>query len=243
MLGRPSIVVCAGMPRSASTWLYNTLRYLLGAGGEPAYGAWIDDYDADHPSVVHVVKVHRFTPDLAATGDVVLTTRRDLRDIAASLSRRNWATADNLMVKLGKMVSDHQHCLPYSAYEVAYERMMPAKALEIARLADVLGCGRIRRLPAPSTGWWKASTIEVMACTTSATCSIAGTSRTVGPATTEKSSPPILWSGSMRNSALGAHATATLWMRWRSPPPRLGDGKSVEGRRLKQHVLDRERAW
>ncbi len=136
---RRLVVVCAGMPRSGSTWLYNVVRHLQAAAGEPAYGAWIDDYDAADTSAVHIVKVHSFRPDLATGANVVLTSRRDLRDIAASLLGRNWATPANLIEKLAKMVDDHRRWLERSSFEVIYERMIAAREAEIAMLAEALG--------------------------------------------------------------------------------------------------------
>ena len=69
----------------------------------------------------------------------MLTSRRDLRDIAASLLGRNWANPANLIEKLAKMVDDHRRWLVRSSFEVVYERMIAAREAEIAMLAEALG--------------------------------------------------------------------------------------------------------
>jgi len=53
-------VLCAGIPRSGSTWLYNAARLLLAHAAGPArvYGAWVEQYDPSHPEPWHVVKAH-----------------------------------------------------------------------------------------------------------------------------------------------------------------------------------------
>ena len=83
-----SLILCAGIPRSGSTWLYNAARMLAShpaRGDHPVYGAWIEHYDPSNPARVHVVKVHEPDEKLAWRASAVLTSRRDLRTL-----RRLW---------------------------------------------------------------------------------------------------------------------------------------------------------
>lgn len=140
------LVLCAGIPRSGSTWLYNAVRLSLEAadGGE-VYGTWVADYDPATAASCHVIKIHDPCPQLAAAADRVLTSRRDLRDVAASVRARGWARTDDELIEFLKHVVEiHGFWKARSIYEVVYERMIDHRPQVIAEVAEVLGLALAR---------------------------------------------------------------------------------------------------
>jgi len=135
------LILCAGIPRSGSTWLYNAARLgctLVGNGD--VHAAWIDDYDAASPAAWHVVKVHDAAPDLEQRAHAVLTSRRDLRDIAASAARRGWVDGDAGMLDLlGRVVAQHDHWSRTAALEVVYADIETAPVRTAAAVLDAIG--------------------------------------------------------------------------------------------------------
>jgi hypothetical protein len=138
MHSHKALVVCAGMPRSGSTWLYNVIRCLLKQAGKDVYGAWIGNYNPSNPSKTHIVKIHDFSEELAKKGDLIFTSRRDLRDIATSLMLRSWANQSDIVSKLNRIIESHQKWFDCSTYELIYERMIESKLKEVKALSEVL---------------------------------------------------------------------------------------------------------
>jgi hypothetical protein len=140
-----TLVLCAGIPRSGSTWLYNAARLLLTLtlpppAGESVYGAWVERYDASNTAPVHVVKVHEPDESLAWRARVALTSRRDLRDIAASAWKRGWVGDDaSTLAFLDSVVRQHAFWQPRCAFEMVYERMRRDPAAELRLVAAALG--------------------------------------------------------------------------------------------------------
>jgi len=115
------IYVCAGMYRSGSTWLYNAARHILQHASAPDLAAgWITEKDAILGHQNALIKIHSYDPDLAARADVVLTSHRDLRDVAASMFRKfklEFSTGPN---------------------DLHYERLLVSKMDELRKVAAVL---------------------------------------------------------------------------------------------------------
>jgi hypothetical protein len=137
----PRLVLSAGIPRSGSTWLYNAVRLLLSAGGhEGLEAAWIEDYDPESPAALHLVKLHEPAPALLEKSSLVLTSRRDLRDIACSVRRMDWAKSDeDLLAFLEGVVAQHLYWAAAAAHETVYEAMVADRLAEMARIAKALG--------------------------------------------------------------------------------------------------------
>ena len=134
-------MLCAGIPRSGSTWLYNAARLLLAKqfGEANVHGAWIEQYDASNPAAWHVVKVHEPDESLAWRANVVLTSRRDLRDIAASAWNRGWISDEtSAMTFVDSVIRQHQFWQQRCAFEMVYERMRIDPAGELCRVAAAL---------------------------------------------------------------------------------------------------------
>jgi hypothetical protein len=139
----PRLVLCAGIPRSGSTWLYNAARLACAAEPGGAHAAWVDDYDASAPDAWHVVKLHDPHATLETRATVVLTSRRDLRDIAASARRRAWFDDEaQILAFLDRVVAQHAHWAPRAALDLDYrwiERDAPRAAAAVLAALGLVG--------------------------------------------------------------------------------------------------------
>ena len=137
---RELLLLCAGFPRSGSTWLFNVMRVALQQAGMPTYAAWIDDYDEQNPAPVHLVKVHDRSPLIEEAAAIFVSTR-DLRDVAASQALHDPSSDDP------DEVVDHMHERlfhhgPYERrahYHLVYEAMMRDKPGHIDEVLAKLG--------------------------------------------------------------------------------------------------------
>jgi hypothetical protein len=137
LYARRMIYVCAGMYRSGSTWLYNAARHILQHASVPDLATgWISEKDAILGHENALIKIHSYDPDLAARADVVLTSHRDLRDVAASLFRKfklEFSTEPIL-----ETVQDYSRWVKIAAYDLHYERLLVSKMDELRKVAAVL---------------------------------------------------------------------------------------------------------
>ena len=138
-----TLILCAGVPRSGSTWLYNAARLLLALpplASESVYGSWVEHYDASNPAAMHVVKVHEPDEALAWRAKIALTSRRDLRDIAASAWKRGWiADEASTLTFLDSVVRQHAFWQRRCGLEMVYERMRQDELGELRLVAAALG--------------------------------------------------------------------------------------------------------
>lgn len=108
-------------------------------GEHQVYGSWIDRYDASNVARRHVVKVHDANEPLAWRARCVLTSRRDLRDIAASAWKRNWiGDAASALAFLDSVVAQHAFWKARAAHEMTYEAMRRDPRKELASIAAAL---------------------------------------------------------------------------------------------------------
>ena len=140
--GRPWRVVCAGPMRSGSAWLYNTVRLALADRG-PVYACPDHLYDPEDPRPFHVVKVHAFNARLCTQSERILTTRRDLRDVAASALRVGLVKGEFGVVGLvAQVVAAHRAWGEHSAEEIVFEHMMRDKVGATRRVMEALFAGQ-----------------------------------------------------------------------------------------------------
>ena len=119
-------IVCAGMVRSGSTILYNIARLLYEEkyGAKNVYACWIKGYRRGDPREIHVVKTHQFDNKFIKDGAKVLTSRRDMRDVAASLMRKGWIKPRvNIVASIAKALSRYSAWYKHSIYDMKYEDM------------------------------------------------------------------------------------------------------------------------
>ncbi len=144
-------IVCAGMRRSGSTWLYNLVRLALNAKG-----CFEDNWRISVPA--NVVKTHKFSPIFLFGADKVVLSHRDLRDVAASAVRRRLiesTPAATVRYLLRALLDEYQTWVPFAAYDMNFERMMADKAAEAQAIFAALGidavpevvCGLVEHLP------------------------------------------------------------------------------------------------
>lgn len=135
-------IVCAGMHRSGSTWLFNVLRMMFLEKNVPIYSCFENKYDPKNNALFHIVKVHKFKESIQKDADFIFTTCRDLRDIAASAIRRNLVehTPDSVERYLREIIErEYKPWSSVSDYEVRYEVMFRDKEKEISKIAKRVG--------------------------------------------------------------------------------------------------------
>ena len=131
------IYVCAGMYRSGSTWLYNAARIILQHAGVSDLGAgWISERDTILRHRNALIKLHSYDSDLAAQADVVLTSHRDLRDVAASLFRK--FKMEFSIDPIIETMHDYSCWSKIAAYDLQYENLLVDKLAELRKIAAVL---------------------------------------------------------------------------------------------------------
>jgi hypothetical protein len=136
--------ICAGMYRSGSTWLYNAVRLILKNVGVPELRAgWIADRNRLLPGKNLVIKVHAFDRGLVSSKTVVLTSHRDLRDVASSICRKS--KRPFAMAGLRETVEHHAKWSRLSAFDLRYEDLLIDKRRELQNVTNAL------RLPGDAT--------------------------------------------------------------------------------------------
>ena len=134
---RYMIYVCAGMYRSGSTWLYNAARLILQHADVPDLGAgWITEKGVILRHQNALIKIHSYDSELAARADVVLTSHRDLRDVAASLFRK--FKVEFSTEPIFETMQDYSRWAKIAAYDLHYERLLVDKMAELRKVAAVL---------------------------------------------------------------------------------------------------------
>lgn len=132
------VYICAGMFRSGSTWLYNAARVsLTHANIQGLAGGWVSEKDRLLAQENSIVKIHLFDPALAATKGIILTSHRDLRDVAASLRRK--FQVPSIMDKLREAVENHALWERLAAFDLRYENLLTDRMRELRRVAGALG--------------------------------------------------------------------------------------------------------
>jgi len=153
-------IVCAGCHRSGSTWVYNAVRLIMESKKKSVYACFATEYDPENKSEVHVIKTHNWQEFLEENADKVFTTRRDLRDIAASAIRRELIEEKDAISYLNRVLKkEYIPWKPFSDLEIIYEDLIRNKKLQIVYIAKILNmtvCAgkiheQIESLPIPET--------------------------------------------------------------------------------------------
>ena len=91
------LILAAGMPRSASTWLYNAARLLLCSSpdiAEKMSCGWVGDLRRIPKKQVLLIKLHEFDPGLLAHASKIIYSNRDIKEALES-SQRKFGDAPN----------------------------------------------------------------------------------------------------------------------------------------------------
>lgn len=131
------LYLIAGMNRSGSTWLFNATRLLLRHAGAPDLAAgWIDDRDALLQHQTPLIKVHLYDPTLLRQPFVVLTSHRDLRDVAASMARK--FAIEPTMDMVHFYFEQYRLWADHAQFDMRYETMRADPLAEVHRVAAAL---------------------------------------------------------------------------------------------------------
>lgn len=139
------VILVAGMRHSGSTALFNLVRIgglLSGLNIQSGYSEQVnvEEIEADSYDVI-ILKTHEKRDDIFELADVVLTTRRDLRDTVASGKRREF----NMLTKLGVLEyakynrTLHDIWSGDSDYEFVYEDFIKKPEQTVESLFSFLG--------------------------------------------------------------------------------------------------------
>lgn len=131
-------VLCAGMPRSASTWLYNAARLLVSHSVDTdiSYG-WIDDFEHLPRQSNAVIKLHDYDSELVQSSSHILYSYRDIRDVLASM-KRIWNKTPSIETA-DRLVSLYQQWANTADYVARYDDILTNKSQVIVRMAAALG--------------------------------------------------------------------------------------------------------
>lgn len=77
-------VLIAGMPRSASTALFNIVRFIYEQKGVNYRSCWFEDHNKEDEKEYNVMKIHFFDEKIKDWADYIITPRRDIRDVISS---------------------------------------------------------------------------------------------------------------------------------------------------------------
>ncbi|TWB43807.1 sulfotransferase domain-containing protein [Nitrospirillum pindoramense] len=146
------IIVCVGLPGSASTWSFNVVRELLShAYGEDGFKSdYRNELDhhvgiGDRPKVPLVLKTHHpdnMTQVRIAHEDIpAIITLRDPRDCVASLMQRFDLPFNEAFAYVLRSVRRVQACLVHGRRTLVfrYEEDFHNKLDSVARVADFIG--------------------------------------------------------------------------------------------------------
>ena len=77
-------IICAGMYRSGSTWLFNVVRHIFLSNQINPQSGYMRNIDSEDKRSVHIIKIHPYQSDIIYGDVVIFTSVRDLRDVASS---------------------------------------------------------------------------------------------------------------------------------------------------------------
>lgn len=138
-------ILCCGMIRSGSTWLYNVVRLMVKYKTGSVYAKWCQQYKNTNKNDWHVVKIHGYQPDLITDNTKVITTHRDLRDIIASASvspvtfGHDTKQPGSIKNRLTRIISYHEKYMTHNPMDICYEKMIVDKPTTIKRIAEYIG--------------------------------------------------------------------------------------------------------
>jgi hypothetical protein len=131
------IYICAGMPRSGSTWMFNVVRLLLKHAEAPDLaGGYVGQAEELLAHQTSIIKLHPFDFGLASRADVILTAHRDLRDVAASMKRHY--EKDYSAPEMNEWVKSQVKWTQYAAYDMHYELLLVDRLAEVKKIAGTL---------------------------------------------------------------------------------------------------------
>mgnify|MGYP003624825617 CR=1 FL=1 len=138
---KKNLILIASIPRSGSTWTYNCAREILKLNIDNFYSCWVNDYDPNNDSPTHLVKVHEPDAELAITSDIIISTRRDIRSVAASLTRMSWAKKNGEFIDQLNHITNviHPFWHERTSFEIEYNQIINNSKNTIEQMGHLLG--------------------------------------------------------------------------------------------------------
>lgn len=139
-------ILVAGYPRSGSTRLYNIIRLILlqKHSFDEMYCCWYDYFDEAKAKKINIVKLHYYEEKWLGWADLIFTTKRDLRYVAASClefnARRGRVYGDEVLLDfLNSVMAMYEGWGLHSTYQLVYENCEKNLLREIFNLSQILG--------------------------------------------------------------------------------------------------------
>ena len=133
------LVVVAGIPRSGSTWMFNAVKAILETQEQAVVSQWIEEKRPFSAEAVNLVKVHAPDSELKSEADIVLSSFRDLRDIAASVIAMGWADEGQALGTIDAIRLAHDFWSSGSVLDVPYEVLKENPFRIVKALASAMG--------------------------------------------------------------------------------------------------------
>ena len=140
----PNIVLAAGMPRSASTWLYNVARLVLMSKPDVADSfscGWVDNWKSTPHKKYNLVKMHDFNDELVSQATFILYSYRDIRDSLASCQRKFGQLPS--VEHADKLIEQHERWIDVANFVMPYKNMLYKRELVVAQLMDALNVSNV----------------------------------------------------------------------------------------------------
>lgn len=134
------LILAAGMPRSASTWLYNAVRLLISRlpGMDQQFSCgWIGDWRQIPRRRIMLIKVHDYHKQLVEQASCILYSYRDVRDAIAS-SLRKFGQPPTLEVA-DEYLSQYEKWTGVADFVMRYETMLEDRTGMVMQIARQLG--------------------------------------------------------------------------------------------------------
>jgi len=144
MFSDSALIIAAGMPRSASTWLYNAARLLLSSSpsiSQQFSCGWIGDWENIPKKKYMLIKVHRYNESLVDQSKCILYSYRDIRDALAS-SFRKFGQVPSIEAA-DALVSQYEKWMNVANVVMRYESMLDDKESIITQLVHLFGMQNI----------------------------------------------------------------------------------------------------
>jgi hypothetical protein len=127
------LVLDGGMVRSGSTWLFNVLRILFLKKTNKLWSGVLKNWNGELESDVTLIKIHAFQRNekLIKKSDFVFYSFRDLRDVVASIKRKNGKDCD--IEYVDNLVKEFEKWKKVSDYSMKYENMIKDNCVEIKK--------------------------------------------------------------------------------------------------------------
>lgn len=133
------LVLAAGMPRSASTWLYNAVRLLITSSPSMSRQfscGWIGDWRKLPKRRYMLLKIHGYNETLVNQSESIVYSYRDIRDVMASRLRK-FGRAPSIEFA-DSLIRQYEQWMGVAEIVMRYESMLIDKESIINQLARLL---------------------------------------------------------------------------------------------------------